>query len=446
MNSKFSISVKDIRAIKNAEIELNGITVLSGVNGCGKTTISKLLYSFIKTSVNFNTVVSDLYKKELSFSSDFLDDFVPRKNKKDFESDDEIKFSRVNEMDAPVSKTYYSEDYLSEVIIPRIRLIRQKYEEKEYSISSTAFSRLLYVYERWVRKINVKNVVELLSDYEAYITNLMNEISELKINRNLKVFHVQNSKYFNENTEKWNFSIKEYGSSLINRKNKSVVLQKSFSDAFYIDVPTVFDNASRGVSALAKDSVLADLRKALSNNKEFAVNENEEISGIITDALNGKISIRNDMFSRIFIYTSKDGLEIPLSQAASGLKCFAVLERLYANGCLRDDTLLIVDEPEVHLHPKWIVEYARVLVLIQKHLHTTILIASHNPDMISAIKYISAKENTVKDLIFYIAKETDADRSGKYSFYNLETDIEEIFSSFNIALDRINQYGAFDDE
>ena len=274
----------------------------------------------------------------------------------------------------------------------------------------------------------------------------MNEISELKINRNLKVFHVKNSKYFNENTEKWNFSIKEYGSSLINRKNKSVVLQKSFSDAFYIDVPTVFDNASRGVSAIAKDSVLADLRKALSNNKEFVVNGNEEISGIITDALNGNISIRNDMFSRIFIYTSKDGLEIPLSQAASGLKCFAVLERLYANGCLRDDTLLIVDEPEVHLHPKWIVEYARVLVLIQKHLHTTILIASHNPDMISAIKYISAKENTVKDLIFYIAKETDADRSGKYSFYNLETDIEEIFSSFNIALDRINQYGAFDDE
>lgn len=36
MSSKFSISVKDIRAIKEAEVELNGITVLSGENGCGK--------------------------------------------------------------------------------------------------------------------------------------------------------------------------------------------------------------------------------------------------------------------------------------------------------------------------------------------------------------------------------------------------------------------------
>ena len=82
MNSKFSISVKDIRAIKEAEVELNGITVLSGVNGCGKTTIAKLLFGFIKTSLNFDTVISDLYTDELSFAASFLRDFVPTdKNK-----------------------------------------------------------------------------------------------------------------------------------------------------------------------------------------------------------------------------------------------------------------------------------------------------------------------------------------------------------------------------
>jgi predicted ATPase len=108
--------------------------------------------------------------------------------------------------------------------------------------------------------------------------------------------------------------------------------------------------------------------------------------------------------------------------------------------------MLIVDEPEVHLHPRWIVEYARVLVLIQKYLHTTILIASHNPDMISAIKYISEKESISDSLAFYIAEEIDSDGFGKYKFKNLGTDIEEIFSSFNIALDRINLYGAIDAE
>ena len=66
--------------------------------------------------------------------------------------------------------------------------------------------------------------------------------------------------------------------------------------------------------------------------------------------------------------------------------------------------------------------------------------------MISAIKYISEKEKVADSLTFYIAKEIDSEGFGKYKFKNLGTDIEEIFSSFNIALDRINQYGALQDE
>ena len=42
MKSKFSISVRDVHDIKEAEIDLNVITVLSGENGCGKSTLLKL--------------------------------------------------------------------------------------------------------------------------------------------------------------------------------------------------------------------------------------------------------------------------------------------------------------------------------------------------------------------------------------------------------------------
>ena len=189
---------------------------------------------------------------------------------------------------------------------------------------------------------------------------------------------------------------------------------------------------------------LYDLRRILVKNDNIP--GNNPIASIIEETLRGKISRKEDVYSRIFMYTAKNGQSIPLSQAASGLKCFAVLERLYANCSLNEDSLLIVDEPEVHLHPKWIVEYARVLVLIQKYLHTTILIASHNPDMISAIKYISEKEKVSDSLTFYIAEEVEKEGFGKYKYKNLGTDIEEIFSSFNIALDRINQYGAVLDE
>lgn len=44
MNTLVELSIKDFKAIKRADVQLDGITVVSGVNGCGKSTMSKLLY------------------------------------------------------------------------------------------------------------------------------------------------------------------------------------------------------------------------------------------------------------------------------------------------------------------------------------------------------------------------------------------------------------------
>ena len=89
------------------------------------------------------------------------------------------------------------------------------------------------------------------------------------------------------------------------------------------------------------------------------------------------------------------------------MKSFSLLQILYNNGFLDNKTLLIIDEPETHLHPEWIVQYARLVVMLNKELKVNFLIGSHNPDMVMAIKYIAKKE-LVKDsnaVSFYFAKE-----------------------------------------
>jgi len=45
--------IENYRAIQDAEISLNGLTVVSGVNGCGKSTISKMLFSIFTISNDF---------------------------------------------------------------------------------------------------------------------------------------------------------------------------------------------------------------------------------------------------------------------------------------------------------------------------------------------------------------------------------------------------------
>ena len=64
-NKQLNIELNDIRAINNANIDLNGITVITGENGCGKSTISKLAYNIIKTSVAYDEIVTLRLVKQL---------------------------------------------------------------------------------------------------------------------------------------------------------------------------------------------------------------------------------------------------------------------------------------------------------------------------------------------------------------------------------------------
>ncbi|MBR2199750.1 MAG: AAA family ATPase [Bacteroidales bacterium] len=99
--------------------------------------------------------------------------------------------------------------------------------------------------------------------------------------------------------------------------------------------------------------------------------------------------------------------------------------------------MLILDEPESHLHPQWIVEYANLIVLLQKQLGTKFFIATHSTDMVSAIRYIAEKEDCLKNVSFYLADEL---QNGKYSYKDLQNDIEPIFESFNKSYAKLDEY------
>lgn len=53
------VHLKGFRAIKDANIKLNGITLVSGVNGCGKSTISKFLYHSLDEALRYEEIARE---------------------------------------------------------------------------------------------------------------------------------------------------------------------------------------------------------------------------------------------------------------------------------------------------------------------------------------------------------------------------------------------------
>lgn len=131
-----------------------------------------------------------------------------------------------------------------------------------------------------------------------------------------------------------------------------------------------------------------------------------------------------------------NGQTFDLFKCATGIKSFSILQLLLKNGTLGKNTLLIIDEPEAHLHPQWIVEYARMVLLLYRNLGVKFLIASHSTDFVGAMKEIAAATG-IEELNFYLAEEAE---NMQYKYQDLGDDVEPIFASFNKSYDKLDNY------
>lgn len=64
-------------------------------------------------------------------------------------------------------------------------------------------------------------------------------------------------------------------------------------------------------------------------------------------------------------------------------------------------------EPEVHLHPEWQIEFARIVCELIKNDMMNILITSHSPYLIQAMKKFSMQSKIEKKANFYFAYNND---------------------------------------
>jgi len=93
---------------------------------------------------------------------------------------------------------------------------------------------------------------------------------------------------------------------------------------------------------------------------------------------------KHKLIKSIDIYLSKKGETFPLSSASSGeLSLISTL--IFISSFIQDNTLILVDEPENSLHPKWQKEYISMIMDLFSYFRPNIIAATHSPIVISGL-------------------------------------------------------------
>ena len=188
------------------------------------------------------------------------------------------------------------------------------------------------------------------------------------------------------------------------------------SEVIYIDDPFVIDNLNeykfKDIRYLENHKENLETKLFRENNeiniseRIILANKLEQINEKLEKVIDGKIKLSQGRW----IYEFKNNKELNLKNLSTGLKSFAILKRLIENGNLKENGTIILDEPEIHLHPEWQLLFAELIVLLQKEFGMHILLTTHSPYFVNAIEVYSEKYKINEKCKYYIA-ENDANGS-----------------------------------
>jgi len=149
---------------------------------------------------------------------------------------------------------------------------------------------------------------------------------------------------------------------------------------------------------------------------------------------------RQDKQSRIFSF-HRNEKTFDLINVATGIKTFGIIQVLIDNNRLVKNSVLILDEPEVHLHPKWQLKMAELIVELVKN-GVKVLVNSHSPYMIEALQRYGEKADIVSD--FYLAEDgfiSKVDDSNEVTISKIFMKLSEPFDIFEEMDSEILQNG-----
>ncbi|WP_171258152.1 AAA family ATPase [Acinetobacter baumannii] len=397
--------IRNIGTIDSAEIELNNLTVISGENNSGKTTISKIAYAVGQASSSFPIDYKRHQYNEFRKLYDEISFNVSRLLRNSEGSKENILYqklmsvlldirrsSEVTEFDLSITKELIDE--LSQNLNLDER--NSDFLKRIYSI----FDKLDLLYNEYNYNDPIDKFIfrALKNEFSNELLNKRNGASEaylsLEIDK-IKIFEIT----FN-NKDILSFS---------SENNKLPIKDSTLIEGPYIFqlAPLIHDLSFRESISRRSTKInpkipyhVLDLCSKLDGSRGIENNNNSLFFNLnVEEFYKGYIdyNIETNNFE-----LKENNLIFNLNNVSSGMKSIAILDLLCKGYFINNETILIIDEPETNLHPQWQNLYAKFLIKLANQ-GTHILINTHSPYMLESLKVYSDKSDQNLGTKFYFS-------------------------------------------
>ena len=378
-------------------IEFDGITVITGNNNTGKSTVSKVLYCVFHSLYNINNSVKDYIDRHVEI---YVASILPA----------------ISTVRHSVIKGF--RDLIDDLITSNTRdiiydKIKKFLDENKLTIDNDAINdavdkidKILNVSEEIIEK----NIIE--NNFLNVFGNSVNCLAE----------GCDKNGYIRVELKEKNIEFRFRNDALLSCKSDIKVLH----DATYYDGPYIMNsmlpiNLHRNKY---NEDLLSKMRRRSNESFDASINRTNIIDLFNSFNSFGNLDINFDDHT-----VRLNGLKSPISVSSlsNGLKAITFLKNLLLSGNISERDILILDEPEINLHPEWQIELAHILVLLQKKLSLTILLSTHSPYFLAAIDTFSYVEQIKDNCHYYLALADGATSS----INDVSNDVEEVYKGLS---------------
>jgi len=431
------LQLQNIGMIKETTIKIDGLTVIAGENNIGKSTVGKLLFSLIKSNSR--------YSEDLEEGKD--DKIFSLIEKNYFEIRRELNLSENSKLRDLFHAHRFRRDvqrYSLEAIDERIDFVDNVKSASTKEIYEKIKNNLFKIKEIFLEENDTEKAQKnafrkaLISEFKGKISNQnTNDSSSIKINEtknkildikidkdNITEFNILDELYFSDATFIESPIVLQLSESIQMSRTYFEVLEDRRGSMGRRNVPLhIKDLNDKLRVSLLEEATLFDVEDLLNRY------DVKKLLSILSNTIKGKIKYNKKI--RDFEYIDDNRKVFDSLNTATGIKAFGIIQMLIKSGIIDQRSLLILDEPEVHLHPKWQLKYAELIIELVKN-DINVLVTSHSPYMIQALVKYAKDTDIVNRSNFYLAK-----KDGLHS--SIENVNENLHKIFELLAEPMNE-------